>query len=356
MQQEGSIAYVVDASGNVVQRGKETYEYDQANRLVNSRMPQPTLYVYDGDGKRVSTNAGPGPIQTHVYDVNSSLPMLLYDGRRQYVYGVGLAYAVDGNGQLEIYHTDGLGSVRAVSYANGNVVQNYLTDAFGVVVKTEGSHNQPFQYAGEERDKETELYYLRARYYDPRTGRFMQRDPFAGIVADPGSLHHYVYVENSPTSKVDPSGLFGGRVLRGGSGCGIDRSCQLVNACYVVRSCPVSYQPSSGDNFFKWLRRQTAAGQFVVRQFQNQVRLPEVMILTVPIPDGPPQSGAFVMTTFTVYPKKIVDAVGYFLTGYTFFYDTATNTGNKNLRPVMQEITREVMSDEIPQESGQLRR
>ena len=208
IKQEGSITYVVDASGNVVQRGKETYEYDQANRLVNSRMPQPTLYVYDGDGKRVSTNAGPGPIQTHVYDVNRPLPMLLYDGRRQYVYGMGLAYAVDGNGQLEIYHTDGLGSVRAVSYANGNVVQNYLTDAFGVVVKTQGSHNQPFQYAGEERDKETELYYLRARYYDPRTGRFMQRDPFAGVSGSSLSLNRHLYTENNPVNWTDPSGKF----------------------------------------------------------------------------------------------------------------------------------------------------
>ena len=77
------------------------------------------------------TNAGQGPFTTHVYDTNRNLPMLLYDGNRKYVYGVRLAFAVNGNSTLEVYHTDGLGSVRAVTYANGSVTQSYGTDAYG---------------------------------------------------------------------------------------------------------------------------------------------------------------------------------------------------------------------------------
>lgn len=203
---EGSIQYVVDANGNLRERGKETYEYDQANRLIKSRMPQPSQYIYDGDGKRWKTNAGQGPLDVHVYDVNQPLPLLLEDGRRKYVWGVGLAFALEGNGTMEIYHADGLDSVRAVTYRNGNVVQNYRYDAYGIVTDRQGSSNQPMQYTGEERDKETGFTYLRARYYDPRIGRFIQRDPFAGFGENPMSLNRYNYVENNPVTYTDPSG------------------------------------------------------------------------------------------------------------------------------------------------------
>ncbi len=217
---EGSIQYVVDANGNLRERGRETYTYDQANRLINSRMPQPSQYIYDGDGKRWKTDAGQGPLDVHVYDVNAPLPLLLEDGRRKYIYGVGLAYALEGNGTLEIYHEDGLGSTRAVTYRNGNVVQNYRYDAFGLLLgppAPQGSHNQPMQYTGEERDKETGFTYLRARYYDPRIGRFVQRDPFAGFVRYPSSLNYYNYAENNPTLLVDPSGLLTVGICGGGS-------------------------------------------------------------------------------------------------------------------------------------------
>ncbi|MDQ5826392.1 MAG: DUF6531 domain-containing protein [Chloroflexota bacterium] len=216
LTQVGSDSVIVDANGNMVARGKETYTYDQANRLVRSKMPQPTQYIYNGDGQRVTTDAGQGPLTTHVYDVNRSLPVLLEDGRRKYVWGLDLVYAAEGNGTLEVYHTDGLGSVRAVTYPNGNVTQNYRTDAFGVVVKRQGTSNQPFQFAGEERDKETGFYYLRARYYDPSMGRFLQRDPFAGMIANPLSLNRYTYVENNPVGRVDPSGLASSRIISSG--------------------------------------------------------------------------------------------------------------------------------------------
>jgi len=48
----------------------------------------------------------------------------------------------------------------------------------------------------------SELYYLRARYYDPETGRFLGRDPISS-----GNL--YAYVGNNPLTYVDPYGLFG---------------------------------------------------------------------------------------------------------------------------------------------------
>jgi RHS repeat-associated protein len=54
----------------------------------------------------------------------------------------------------------------------------------------------------------TALQYLRARYYDPATGRFISRDPFPAQAADTQTFNRYVYVKNNPTNYVDPSGEF----------------------------------------------------------------------------------------------------------------------------------------------------
>jgi RHS repeat-associated protein len=61
-------------------------------------------------------------------------------------------------------------------------------------------------YSGEQTDKSTGLQYLRARYYDPRIGRFNRLDPFAGNSSDPLSLHKYLYVHGDPIAGIDPSG------------------------------------------------------------------------------------------------------------------------------------------------------
>ena len=50
------------------------------------------------------------------------------------------------------------------------------------------------------------LYYLRARYYDTMTGRFMSRDPEDGIPTDPGTLHKYIYAGGDPVNLIDPTG------------------------------------------------------------------------------------------------------------------------------------------------------
>ncbi len=59
-------------------------------------------------------------------------------------------------------------------------------------------------YTARERDKESGLYFYRARYYDARLGRFVSADPigFAG-----GNINLYVIVSNNPIVFVDPFGL-----------------------------------------------------------------------------------------------------------------------------------------------------
>ena len=52
------------------------------------------------------------------------------------------------------------------------------------------------------------MRFLRARYFDSGTGRFLTKDPFTGFLAAPSLSNRYVYVMNNPTGFVDPSGYF----------------------------------------------------------------------------------------------------------------------------------------------------
>ena len=64
----------------------------------------------------------------------------------------------------------------------------------------------PSFYRVEQYDSDLGLYYLRARYYNPNTGRFMSRDPEDGNLFDPASLHKYLYANGDPVDGVDPMG------------------------------------------------------------------------------------------------------------------------------------------------------
>ena len=60
--------------------------------------------------------------------------------------------------------------------------------------------------SAEQYDFDLGLYYLRARYYNPLTGRFLSRDPEDGVITDPASLHKYMYAGGDPVNRVDPRG------------------------------------------------------------------------------------------------------------------------------------------------------
>ncbi len=166
-----------------------------------------TTYAYDGDGKRASQTVG-AAATSYVYDVNTTLPNVLTDGTLKYVDGLSLAYAGDSSGTVQVYHADGLSSVRALTDGSGTVIQTYQTDPFGVPTQTQGSSTQPFQFTGQQRDGNG-LIYLRARYDDPAIGRFMSRDVLPGRLAAPQTLNRYAYATNNPVVQVDPSGQEG---------------------------------------------------------------------------------------------------------------------------------------------------
>jgi RHS repeat-associated protein len=112
---------------------------------------------------------------------------------------------------VQVYHADGLGSVRALTDTTSPtplVVQTYRTDEFGIAdrLSSIGISTQPLQYTGEQRDAESSFMYLRARMYDPSIGRFVSRDTLLQGGPTSQGFNRYAYANNRPTVLVDPSG------------------------------------------------------------------------------------------------------------------------------------------------------
>jgi RHS repeat-associated protein len=90
---------------------------------------------------------------------------------------------------------------------SGNVTATYAYDVFGALRASTGTGSTEYRFTGQQADAPTGFQYLRARYYDPSTGRFLSKDPFRGLLEKPGSQHRYAYTRNDPVNWVDPTDL-----------------------------------------------------------------------------------------------------------------------------------------------------
>ena len=111
------------------------------------------------------------------------------------------------------YGYDGFGSVRQLTNTSGAITDTYEYDAFGNLLNKTGTTPNNYLYRGEQYDSDLGLYYLRTRYYNPLTGRFMSRDPNEdklydanGNPIDPQVLHKYLYANGDPVNGIDPTG------------------------------------------------------------------------------------------------------------------------------------------------------
>ena len=162
-----------------------------------------------------------GRVQENRYDAENLRFELLENGRRtSFVYhngellheegreeqktsyhlGVGIDAFQRGQ-ELSYCHRDEQLSMALITGGEGEVQNSYQYDAFGVQLEEEEQFYNCIRYTGQQYDGLTEQYYLRARYYNPVLGRFMQEDVYQG-----DGLNLYAYCGNNPVTYFDPSG------------------------------------------------------------------------------------------------------------------------------------------------------
>ena len=241
-----SVCYAYDKAGNRIRKtdaqGEIRYLYNEKNQLVEEESPADRKqFSYDRQGgiieeknaagiRRFSYNSRrqqtrveteTGNVQENRYDAEGLRFELLENGRRtSFVYHNGELLQEEGReeqktsyhlgagieafqrGQeLYYYHKDEQLSTALVTDEHRNVQSSYQYDAFGIPLETTEQLNNRIRYTGQQYDELTEQYYLRARYYNPVAGRFMQEDVYQG-----DGLNLYAYCGNNPVVYYDPSG------------------------------------------------------------------------------------------------------------------------------------------------------
>jgi RHS repeat-associated protein len=209
---------IYDSNGNTLTTGGKSFTYDSENHLTSMNGGQVQL-IYDGDGNRVAKIANEVTTQYLVDDLNptgyAQVVEEVVNGsvEKQYTYGlqrISEAQSISEIWTQSFYGYDGFGSVRQLNNLSATVMDTYNYDAFGNLLSSTGTTPNNNLYRGEQYDSDLGLYYLRARYYNPATGRFMSHDPEDGITTDPKTLHKYMYAGGDPVNAKDPTGRYAG--------------------------------------------------------------------------------------------------------------------------------------------------
>ena len=243
-----SVCYAYDKAGNRIRKtdvqGEIRYLYNEKNQLVEEESPADRkqfsydrqggiieeknaagirLFSYNSRHQQTRVETETGSVQENRYDAEGLRFELLENGRRtSFVYHDGELLQEEGReaqktsyhlgagmeafrrGQeLSYYHRDEQLSTALVTDGHRNVQNSYQYDAFGMSLGTTEKLNNRIRYTGQQYDDVTGQYYLRARYYNPVAGRFMQEDVYQG-----DGLNLYAYCGNNPVVYYDPSGYY----------------------------------------------------------------------------------------------------------------------------------------------------
>lgn len=224
------------------------FAYDAAGRLVSDTTPagEKRHYLWDGHGRLAGIDLYHGSTgqydnvryaydqvghlseKTRYLDLTYPVEHLFYhyDGEnlvaeedmtgtvREYLYAGGeaptamRARQADGSYKNFFFVTNTHGDVVAVTDRDGNIVNRYAYGPWGEATRVSEQVHQPFRYAGYRYEDGFDLYYLRARWYDAGTGRFLSRDPVPPNPMKLCSLNKYIYTHDNPSSSTDPSGRY----------------------------------------------------------------------------------------------------------------------------------------------------
>ena len=243
-----SVCYAYDKAGNRIRKtdvqGEIRYLYNAKNQLIAEESPADRkqfsydrqggiieeknaagirLFSYNSRHQQTRVEIENGNVQENRYDAEGLRFELLENGRRtSFVYHNGELLQEEGReeqgtsyhlgagmeafrrGQeLSYYHRDEQLSTALVTDGHRNVQNSYQYDAFGMSLGTTEKLNNRIRYTGQQYDDVTGQYYLRARYYNPVAGRFMQEDVYQG-----DGLNLYAYCGNNPVVYYDPSGYY----------------------------------------------------------------------------------------------------------------------------------------------------
>ena len=198
--QVSSVTQVHDANGSITGDGTRTFVYDQENRLT---AVAGASFAYDGMSRRVASGT-----TRYLYD--GLLPIAELDSGNNYTRtvtrgldqasglqsagGVGGILATVSASVTGYYFYDGSGNVVDVLDVSNAVVAHYAYDPFGNKVGESGSYaSQPYQWSTKEFDSTSGLVYYLYRFYNPKTGRWLTRDP----IEEKGGANLYAFTENN---------------------------------------------------------------------------------------------------------------------------------------------------------------
>jgi RHS repeat-associated protein len=178
-----------------------------------------------------------------------------------------------------------LGSLRLITDGAGSVAGGASYDPWGQPKAGAATTLGGFGFAGEQQDAESGFLFLRARSYDPATGRFLQEDP-ADLAGSGTSL--YAYTDNNPATLTDPSGMFLDTILDIGfigyeRRCLLRRTCLHFGACKRVHSwCPHRSFVATTPNA-SWCRSTRAKPDSFSRRMTPRATLPPPLLSRLPM-------------------------------------------------------------------------
>ena len=203
-----------DLNGNTTSSDGHTYAYDFENRLVSKDGGAVTV-IYDGDGNRVAKTAGGVTTKYLVDDLNPTGYLQVMDEvsagavQVRYTFGnmlVSQTRTPNMSPATSLYGYDAHGNVAFLTDMTGAETDTYTYDAWGNLVASTGSTPNGRLCAGEEFDRDIGLINLRARQYEPATGRFLTLDPLTYGRRQPSRENVYLYGAADPVNRLDPSG------------------------------------------------------------------------------------------------------------------------------------------------------